>query len=194
MSAGRRRRDPLQALRVIGAMRRGLWLRLVIRAFSPGSAVGPGLRCFGRVVLSHASFARIRIGRNVMLGHGWMAAQPGSELEIGDRVGINEGFTLICAQRITIGRNTRIGEFVTIRDQNHDHADPSVPLSDKGFMIAPVAIGENVWIGRGAAILMGVTIGDGAVIGANAVVVRDVPPGEVWGGVPARRLRPALRA
>ena len=51
-------------------------------------------------------------------------------------------------------------------------------------------IGNNVWLGAGAVVLHGVSIGDGAVIGANAVVVKDVPAGEIWGGVPARRIRP----
>lgn len=61
-----------------------------------------------------------------------------------------------------------------------------------------VTIGHDVWIGHGAVVMPGVTIGHGAVVGANAVVTRDIPPYEIWAGVPARKLRdrfePAISA
>src|SRR5690606_34153345 len=78
------------------------------------------------------------------------------------------------------------------------HAFPTRRSSDLkvdgGFrqrrMDKPVTIGNDVWIGHGAVIMPGITIGDGAVIAANAVVTKDVPPYIVVGGVPARALRP----
>ena len=53
---------------------------------------------------------------------------------------------------------------------------------------SPVTIKENVWVGEYARICKGVTIGKNAIIGANAVVTKDVPSGEIWGGVPARKI------
>ncbi|MEE8142428.1 MAG: acyltransferase [Planctomycetota bacterium] len=57
---------------------------------------------------------------------------------------------------------------------------------DANRLVAPVVIGQNSYIGAGAILLPGVTVGEGARIGAGAVVTRSVPPGETWGGVPAR--------
>ena len=56
----------------------------------------------------------------------------------------------------------------------------------KSFQTESLVIGNDVWIGAGAHILRGVTIGDGAVVGANSVVTKDIPPYEIWAGVPAR--------
>jgi len=83
---------------------------------------------------------------------------------------------------------------VSVRDANHRFRTQQ-PIRDAGYRAAPIVIGANVWIGRGAIVLPGVRIGDRAVIGANAVVTHDVPAGAVVGGVPAqplhRRRRPA---
>ena len=65
----------------------------------------------------------------------------------------------------------------------------STVVRDAGHRARAIHIGSEVWIGRGAAVLAGVTIGDGATVGANAVVTRDVAPGAVVGGVPAVPLR-----
>ncbi len=183
------RRDPLQALRTLRARWRAFWFRLVVRALAREAAIGPDLRLYGSVVLTHVRGAKLRIGRHVMLGQGWLSVLPGAELEIGDKVSLNQCFTLLCATKVRIGSDTRIGELVSIRDQDHRFDDPDSLIHEQGFASAPIEIGANCWIGRGAAILRGVTIGDGAVIGANAVVTKDVPASEVWGGVPARRIR-----
>ena len=183
------RRNLLQALRIVAARLRGLRFRILLKLFCRDARVGPGLRCFGPVVLTHAAGARVRIGRGVVLGQGWLSVLPGARLEIGDTVGLNQCFTLLCSTEVTIGAETMIGELVSIRDQDHRFDRPEVPIREQGYTSAPIAIGRNVWIGRGAAILKGATIGDGAVIAANAVVTGDVPAGELWGGVPARRIR-----
>ncbi len=65
------------------------------------------------------------------------------------------------------------------------------PLARRGFETAPIKIGRNVWVGAKATILMGVTIGDNAIVGANSVVTRDVPAGATVAGAPARELGPA---
>lgn len=84
-----------------------------------------------------------------------------------------------------------IGEYASVRDANHRRG--AGPLRDSGHEAAAITIGRQVWIGRGAVVLAGVRIGDGALVAANAVVTRDVPAGAVVGGVPARPLhrRPA---
>jgi acetyltransferase-like isoleucine patch superfamily enzyme len=108
---------------------------------------------------------------------------------IGNGFTVNRGTVLSAHSRITIGDSALIGEYVSIRDNAHSLGDTKCPVRGQGYDVAPVLIGNDVWIGRGAAILKGVTIGDGAVIGANAVVTKDVPSMEVWGGIPAKFLR-----
>lgn len=105
-------------------------------------------------------------------------------LTIGDRVLINSGASIIAAQSVVIGDDVLIGNFVSISDTSSHEIVPG-----EGPKIESVAIGNNVWIGRGATILPGITIGSGAVIGAGSVVTRDIAPNTVFAGNPARFIR-----
>lgn len=111
-------------------------------------------------------------------------------VEIGDNCHFGAWNHITAINRIVIGDGCLTGKWVTITDNAHGGTDPDSlglppvarPLVSKG----PVMIGRNVWIGDKATILPGVTIGDGAVIAANAVVTKDVPAFSVVAGVPAR--------
>lgn len=97
---------------------------------------------------------------------------------------INEGVEITCASNITIGEGATIGRGVIVRDYDGHNID--LP----GFEIAkPIVIGRNVWIGQRAMILKGVSIGDGAIIGAGSVVTKDVPSGSIVAGNPARIIK-----
>jgi acetyltransferase-like isoleucine patch superfamily enzyme/coenzyme F420-reducing hydrogenase beta subunit len=97
---------------------------------------------------------------------------------------INEGVQITCASKITIGRGCAIAREAVIRDYDGHRID--VP----GYEIAkPINIGNHVWIGNRAMILKGVTIGDGAIIAAGAVVTKDVPAKCVAAGVPAKVIK-----
>lgn len=82
------------------------------------------------------------------------------------------------------------GRFVLITDNGHGRsiAEESniPPLKRKTFSKGPVIIGKNVWIGDKATVLPGVTIGDGAIIGANSVVTKDIPANSIAVGIPAK--------
>ncbi|MBC8076121.1 MAG: hypothetical protein H7Y32_08620 [Chloroflexales bacterium] len=78
---------------------------------------------------------------------------------------------------------------VSIHDENHIPGRGPEPIAQRGFRCAPVVIGRNVWVGAKATILQGVTIGDGAVVAAGAVVTRDVAAYTLVAGVPARPIR-----
>ncbi|MGY6586753.1 MAG: acyltransferase [Wenzhouxiangella sp.] len=134
---------------------------------------------------------RIRTGRRLYLYRElYLETQGPGVIEIGDDVVISRGSHLVAFDHIRIGAGSMIGEYVSIRDANHEFrdTDPDQPLRDSGHRAAGISIGRNVWIGRGAAILAGVEIGDNAVIAANAVVTRSVAGGNVVGGVPAKPL------
>lgn len=106
-------------------------------------------------------------------------------LTIGERAHIGIGTIITCRESITIGDDALIAEYVTIRDQDHRYGGPEVTAKN-GFDTAPIAIGDNVWIGAKATITKGVTIGDNAVVGAGAVVTKDVPANSIVGGIPAK--------
>jgi acetyltransferase-like isoleucine patch superfamily enzyme len=111
------------------------------------------------------------------------AAKNGS-LVLGERVFINTGATIVANHSIVVGDDCRIGDLAAIFDSNHHSVEPSRPTR-----IAPVRLGENVWVGRSAMILPGVTIGDHAVIAAGSIVTGDVPARTLMAGAPARPVR-----
>jgi acetyltransferase-like isoleucine patch superfamily enzyme len=112
------------------------------------------------------------------------SAASSARLTIGAHSYINQGCTLSATQLIEIGERCLLGEFVAIHDSNFHPVQPS-----EGVRTAPVRIGHNVWIGHRAIILAGVTIGDHAVVGAGAVVARDVPARAIVAGAPAKVIR-----
>ena len=111
------------------------------------------------------------------------AAKNGS-LVLGQRVFINTGATVVANHSIVVGDDCLIGDLVAIFDSDHHPMEPSRPTR-----IAPVRLGTNVWVGRSATILPGVTIGDHAVIAAGSIVTGDVPARTLMAGVPARPIR-----
>lgn len=146
-------------------------------------------------------------GRHITLGSGFDAF-PGLRIEafdrhldkqfspritIGDRVSINYDCHIGCVNEITIGNDVLLASRVYISDHSHgspDYHDIDVPPSArKVFSKGPVIIEDGAWIGEGACILPGVRVGRHAIVGANAVVSRDVPPYTIVGGVPARVIK-----
>lgn len=109
----------------------------------------------------------------------------GKNITIGVHVFINSGCKFQDQGGITIGDNVLVGHNCVIATLNHD-----MSVERRADMIpAPVRICDKVWIGANATILQGVTIGEGAVIAAGAVVNKDVPPRTVVGGIPAKVLK-----
>jgi acetyltransferase-like isoleucine patch superfamily enzyme len=113
-------------------------------------------------------------------------------LIIGDRTGISHACHFTVGKKITIGQHCRIASNVWIFDSPGHSADPvariaGLPPTDEE--VVPVVIEDNVWIGRGAIIMKGVTIGQGSIIVAGSVVMTNVPPNTLVAGNPARQLR-----
>ncbi|GGG69478.1 maltose O-acetyltransferase [Kocuria dechangensis] len=111
----------------------------------------------------------------------------GSHITIGDGTFINSGLTALDVAAIMIGRDCQIGPNVHLLTPTHP-VDPQ-PRRDKLEAAEPITIEDNVWLGGGAIVLPGVRIGENSVIGAGAVVTKDVPADVVAVGNPARVLR-----
>lgn len=113
-------------------------------------------------------------------------------ITIGDNVSFQDYCHVGCVERIVIGDGTLIGSNVLISDHNHGYSIPEeseiIPVMRK-LSHAPVLIGKHVWIGDGAKILSGVKLGDGVIVGANAVVTHSFPDRVVIAGVPARVIK-----
>jgi acetyltransferase-like isoleucine patch superfamily enzyme len=113
-------------------------------------------------------------------------------LIIGDNTGISHGCHFTIGKKIVIGRQCRIANNVWIFDSPGHTADPigrmaGLPPTDDE--VVPVVIEDNVWIGRGAIIMKGVSIGQGSIVVAGSVVMMNVPPNTMVAGNPARQLR-----
>lgn len=109
----------------------------------------------------------------------------GKNITVGKNVFINSGCHFQDQGGITIGNGVLIGHNVVLATLNHDFS----PKKRSTLLPAPVVIGENVWIGSNATVVPGVTIGNGSIIAAGAVVTKNVPENVVVGGVPAKIIK-----
>ncbi len=108
-------------------------------------------------------------------------------ISLGEAVHIGEGALFVSHGGIAIGRNTIISRNCTIRSRDHAFDGDLIPFS-KSYNDSSVAIGKGVWIGMNVTVNPGVNIGDFSIIASNAVVTRNVPEGEIWGGIPAKKI------
>ena len=114
-------------------------------------------------------------------------SEHGLSIRVGRNVFINQGCTLNDIGGIEIGDDVMIGPRVSLITSGHP-LDPD--QRRKQIVAAPIVIQRNVWLGAGAMVLQGVTVGEDSVVAAGAVVTRDVPPGTLVAGLPAQVLRP----
>ncbi|HYI10638.1 MAG TPA: acyltransferase [Thermoanaerobaculia bacterium] len=129
------------------------------------------------------------LGGRVEIEHNVYLKIVGDEarLTVGDHTFIGTGTEIDVLQSVTIGAHTLIAPNVFITDHTHNTA-AGARLDEQGSRSAPVVIGSDAWIGTRSVIMAGVTIGDGAIVGAGAVVTKDVAQNAVVAGVPARAI------
>ena len=138
------------------------WRRALLRAF--GAKIGP-----------HSG---IRPGVKVF--HPWL-------FEMGDWSMLANGVVIYNLGTVKIGDHTVLSQDVYVCAGTHDYTEPTLPLERP-----PIAIGHGVWIAAGAFIGPGVSVGDNSVVGARAVVIKDIPPGVVAVGNPAQAVKQRL--
>ncbi len=142
-----------------------------------------------KVTLQIGGNARIELGRWSWLGHGTKIRCHEGVVSIGAKTVLGQECTISAYQHVSIGRECVIADRVMLIDFDHGVVEVDRPIRLQGIYKRDVRVGHNVWIGYGACILRGVTIGNNAIIGTSSVVTRDVPPNAVVAGIPARVIR-----
>ena len=139
--------------------------------------------------LEHGIRHGLKVGRNYQV-------EPYATFFGFDRIRIGDDFVCGClatvravAAEITIGNKVSLGPMTALIGANHGFADLNLPIQDQPQTSEPVRLADNVWVGTGAIILPGVSIGEGAVVAAGAVVTKPVAPRTVVAGCPARLIR-----
>lgn len=145
---------------------------------------------FGRrLQLQIAKRGSVSFGRFAWVGDGTKIRCHEGQVEIGPKTVVGQEVTISAYRKVRIGAECVIADRAMFIDFDHGVVEVDRPIRHQGIYMEDVVIGSNVWIGYGACFLRGVTVGDNAIVGTNAVVTRDVPANAVVGGVPARILR-----
>lgn len=163
----------------------GLVLYYGLAKYLPSSQVSPSSRWVRGIAcrwIFPSAGRHLNVERNAYFG-------GGRKVSIGHNSGLGLSTWLSARGGITIGDNVMMGPEVMIFTTNHRIDDLNRPMNQQGLRDEAVVIGDDVWIGARAILLPGVHIGSGAVVAAGAVVTRDVPPGAIVGGNPARIIR-----
>jgi len=165
---------------------RWLWLKLRWR----GRLQTDGI-CFicPGVKLEIGPRAKLHIGRWAWIGNGSKIRVHEGEVRIGAKTVMGQECTISAYQHVSIGRECIVADRAMLIDFDHGVVEVERAIRVQGIYKRDVRVGSNVWMGYGACILRGVSIGDNAIVGTSAVVTRDVPDNAVVGGVPAKLIR-----
>jgi acetyltransferase-like isoleucine patch superfamily enzyme len=178
-----------------------IWPMMVYCARMPPKSHGSGRfergslgRCPDSVVFEEGALVfhpeNVFLDEDVYVGHyAILKGYYKNQLRVGPGTWIGQGAFLHAAGGIEIGAVVGIGPKVSILTSVHEDPGPGVPIMRGALQLRPVRLEDGCDIGVGTVILPGVTVGAGAQVGAGAVVTRDVPPGAVVAGNPARVLR-----
>jgi acetyltransferase-like isoleucine patch superfamily enzyme len=142
-------------------------------------------------VLEAFEEGRLELGPNVLFEPDvWIAAPGDAHVRIGEGTFLNIGVMVAAQELVEIGAHCMLANNCFVTDANHRFDDPHKPVTWQGFATkGPTRIGDNVWLGANVVVTSGVTIGERCVIGANSVVIQDIPPFSIAAGAPAKVLR-----
>lgn len=112
-----------------------------------------------------------------------------SFIEIGSNTFIGHSTQVNVGSAFKIGSNCMIAPLCVFTDANHGFQELDRPMKEQPCRYDAITVKDDVWIGSGVVVLGGVTIGKGAVVAAGAVVNKDIPDYEIWGGIPAKKIK-----
>ncbi len=131
----------------------------------------------------------VSIQKNTIIECTGVIRNLGEGLVIGNNTGIAQGAFIQVRGKVVIGNDVIFGPNVSIFSETHNFDDPNIPVHLQGETRKGVTIEDGAWIGTRAVILDGITVGRNSIVAAGAVVTKDVPPGAIVGGVPAKVLK-----
>jgi acetyltransferase-like isoleucine patch superfamily enzyme len=131
----------------------------------------------------------IEIGSRVFLGRHTLLACKEGDIVLEDGVNISYNCVVFSASSVRIGAETLLAAYVYVVGGGHDFDRADLPVVQQARPSRGIVVGPGGWLGAGAIVLDGVTIGSNAVVGAHAVVTQDVPPFAIVAGAPARMVR-----
>lgn len=187
-------------VKVIRKIKREIQLRNIRKSFEQNAKIEQTTNfMLGASCRNNSAKENITLGKHTLVG-GTLIALFGGEITIGDNVYIGQGTSIQAKEKIVVSSNVIIANDVILLDNNNHPVSPEMRLkmsacedfindelwSWKYAESAPVVIEENVWIGRDARIMKGVTVGKGSVVALGAVVTHNVPAYCVVAGNPAR--------
>jgi len=131
----------------------------------------------------------ITVGRGVFLGRGTILSCKDGDIVLGDSVNIGFHSEIFSGSIVRVGRDGLFAAYTYLIGGGHEFERAGMPVIEQRRTSRGIVLGDNVWLGTGAKVLDGVSIGSDVVVGANAVVTEDLPDGVVAAGIPARVLR-----
>jgi acetyltransferase-like isoleucine patch superfamily enzyme len=143
----------------------------------------------GVELYARRGYGRLILGRWLHLGVNTALRCHEGTLSLGDKGVLGRDVSINCYLDVEIGDCALVADNVYISDFDHKFTDLELPIKDQGIEKSRVRIERNVWLGTKVTVSRGVRVGEGAVVGANAVVTRDLPAYSVAVGVPARVIR-----
>lgn len=155
-------------------------------------SIGSKTKIRDHVKIDALSMDGVRIGNNCVIGENTKIECTGSLSHIGKGVviGDNTTFGNDCyfgaAGGIEIGKDVVAGQYIRFHSENHNYSDLNKPIRDQGVTHKGIKIGDNCWIGAGVVFLDGAELGNGCVVGANAVVTKKFPDNSLIAGVPVK--------
>ena len=207
-ASGRTSRDLFEMISKVGPMYlRGLWWKFWLKSTG-------GLILVGRQVairnpqyitvgtnfvaenfseIQGLSSEGIYLGDHVTIGSfamirpsGYYGREIGAGLRVGNYSNIGSYCYIGCSGGIEIGNHVLMSPRVSLVAENHNYDQVDIPMRAQGVTRAKIVVEDDCWLASGSTILAGVRIGTGAIVAAGAVVTKNVPPGAIVGGVPAR--------
>ena len=128
----------------------------------------------------------IYISKNVFIGRGSILSCKNGDIILGKNVNIGFNSEIFSGSKVTIGENTLIAAYVYIIGGGHDYSRVDIPITEQEKISHGIKIERNCWIGAGVKVFDNVTIGEDTIIGAEAVVSKDIPAFSIAAGIPAR--------
>lgn len=173
----------------ISLKRRFWWVHKAYKFFGFRSVVNKPMMVYGKKYISIGDGVMIRDGARIEAVSQWGGQMFEPNLVIGNNTTFEQNLHLTFASHLEIGSNCVFVSNVMITDISHNNSDINSSVMEQGITVKKTTIGDGCFVGKNACIMPGVRLGQGVIVGANAVVTKDVPDYCVVAGIPAKVIK-----